>query len=318
MLSRIKVFLITGFLGSGKTTLLNNILLQKRKEKSFVIENEFGKQSIDSHLLVKNYNKLFEMNNGCLCCALDNELIEVLQQLIQMENPPENLFIEASGVADTGILASVFRREDVMNYFALQKIVTVVDAENIEDRLDEAVEPARQIVAADVLILNKSDLITSDYLIEVTSMVKAINPFAEVIHCKRGIVNAKLISGVNETTFIQNTYQLTGDPHTKNIRSILIESTEPFDRDKLYANLSITLFLHYHQVYRIKGFVKFEDLPGKYLIQSTGKKLSIEHYGAWEPGESPISKVVFIGVDIQRKGIEKILNRALFKNLHEA
>ncbi|MGX7835546.1 CobW family GTP-binding protein, partial [Campylobacter fetus subsp. venerealis] len=127
-ISRIKVYLLTGFLGAGKTTVLNRFLEAKKDENNIVIENEFGKVSIDSHLVETSYDSLFELNNGCICCTLDDELAEVLASIIRSDNKPDNVFIEASGVADPGGIAALFTQKEVAVFFDLQQIICVVDA----------------------------------------------------------------------------------------------------------------------------------------------------------------------------------------------
>lgn len=110
---KIKVYLLTGFRGAGKTTVLNGLLEAKKQEESIIIENEFGKVSIDAHLVKKEFCPVFEMNNGCICCCLDNELVDVLANILNAETQPDNLFIEASGVADPGGITALFRNQEV-------------------------------------------------------------------------------------------------------------------------------------------------------------------------------------------------------------
>ncbi|WP_164674882.1 CobW family GTP-binding protein [Anditalea andensis] len=305
---RIKIFLITGFLGSGKTTFLNVLLDHYKAEKNFVIENEYGKESIDAVLVKKNYNQLFEMNNGCLCCVLDDELLSVLEELISHPEAPDNLFIEASGVADTGILASVFKRDDIQKFFELKKIITIVDAENIEDRFNEVVEAERQVSAAELLIINKMDLINLRYADILTNRLKTINPFATIVTATQASIELGILNDPPSRNF---TDHINSDlPHTSHLKSILMTFDYPFDMQKLYSILTVSLFLHYHQIYRIKGFVNLDKEDGKFLIQSTGKKLSITKEGEWPEDEPVQSKIVVIGKNIERISLERMFNKA--------
>lgn len=310
---KISTYILTGFLGSGKTTVLNHLLEREKGKRNFVIENEFGKTSVDGALVKKNYNRLFELNNGCICCSLDGELIEVLAQLIQSEHQPDHLFIEASGVADAGMLASVFKREDVMQYFELSQVICLVDAENFEDRIKEVPEMYRQLVAADLILINKCDLVQASYARELHQTIEKINPFAIVTEVINGAFNFGLLKGESDFNInkgLQSSKEVQADGHR--MKSIAVEVPTPVDRDKLYTALTMTLFLHYHQVYRIKGFVKFVDEPHPVLVQSTGNKLTFKAWPVQE--ENPELVLVFIGRDIERPGIERILSRLLRAN----
>ncbi|WP_114749245.1 CobW family GTP-binding protein [Pleomorphovibrio marinus] len=305
---KISTYILTGFLGSGKTTVLNHLLEREKGKRNFVIENEFGKTSVDGALVKKNFNRLFELNNGCICCTLDAELIEVLAQLIQSEHQPDQLFIEASGVADAGMLASVFKREDVMQYFELSQVICLVDAENFEDRIKEVPEMYRQLVAADLILINKCDLVQASYASKLHPTIEKLNPFAIVSGVINGAFNFGLLGRKSDFNFskgLPSSIEVKANGHR--MKSISVQVPTPVDRDKLYTALTMTLFLHYHQVYRIKGFVRFEDEPGLVLVQSTGNKLTFK--ACPEMVKETELVLVFIGRDIERPGIERILNR---------
>lgn len=304
---RIKTYLLTGFLGAGKTTLLNHLLSYKTQEINYVIENEFGKNSIDSTLVTKNYNQLFELNNGCICCSLDGELIEVLAQLVHLETKPDNLFIEASGVADAGMLASIFQRDDVQKYFELRQVICVVDAESFEDRMEEITEPFRQVVASSTIVITKVDLIQPSYEIHLKEILQKINPLASI--CTSMSLDSMDFYRSNYAEFAPVdgvVPPVSEGPHK--MKSIAIDVHEKYDREKLYATLSMTLFLSYHQVYRIKGFVQVTGEERPILVQSTGNKLS---FSTANTVDSPPNVLVFIGKGIERKGLERILSQAI-------
>jgi G3E family GTPase len=307
MQKTIRTFILTGFLGSGKTTLLNHLLDTEKNRLNYVVENEFGKVSVDGALVAKNFNQLFELNNGCICCSLDGELVEVLAQLIQAEQQPDNLFIEASGVADAGQLASIFKRDDVMKYYHLQQVICMVDAENFEDRIEEIPEMYRQIVAADLVLINKCDLVQQAYLEDLKSIISDINPFAKIVRSEFGIFDLNIL---NETDLNFSRELVQEEVEAKpghRMKSIAIEVPHEFERSQLYVSLSMTIFLHYHQIYRIKGFVKLKGEEKPVLVQSTGNKLTFTSYPEQE--KNPLLMLVFIGRDIERKGLERILGR---------
>ncbi|MCH7412139.1 GTP-binding protein [Belliella sp. R4-6] len=304
---KIKFTLLTGFLGSGKTTFLNTLLEQQKGKVNFVIENEFGSTSIDNALVKKNYNQLFELNNGCICCSLDTELIAVLEQMIMAENLPENLYIEASGVADAGMLASIFKREDIMKFFDLQSIIVIVDAENFEERVTEIPEITRQLVAADYIIINKEDMVQSSYISMIKRHISEINPFAKITSSKFGVIEKGFFDSTkNINEFNRLDFESRESKNGHGMKSIAIEVVNPFDKDKLYAALTVTMFLHYNQIYRIKGFAKIEGSDDIILVQSTGNKVSLTKHEYLE-GEDPQPVLVFIGRNIERQGLERIL-----------
>ncbi|WP_051394812.1 CobW family GTP-binding protein [Indibacter alkaliphilus] len=314
MTKRIKTYLLTGFLGAGKTTLLNHLLSRSKSELNYVIENEFGKSSVDAELVIKNYNKLFELNNGCICCSLDNELIEVLVQMIQADTLPDNLFIEASGVADAGQLASIFKREDVIQYFDFQQVVCMVDAENFEDRVQEVPEMFRQIVASDLILINKTDLVQEKYAESVKSEIESINPLAKTALTTFGKFDFDLFDSSAESILTKiDQSKLDAIKPAHRMKSIAMEVPFEFDRDQLYAVLSTSIFLYYHQLYRIKGFVKLKGEDQAVLVQSTGNKLTISNQ--YKKNESQKLVLIFIGRDIERKGIERLIHNAISSKL---
>jgi G3E family GTPase len=304
----IKTYILTGFLGSGKTTLLNFLLDHFKEQLNYIIENEFGKISIDGTLVTKNYEELFELNNGCICCSLDGELIAVLANLSQAEKKPDNLFIEASGVADAGQLASIFMREDVMEFFKLQQVICLVDAENFEDRLDEVPELYRQLVASDLVLINKGDLVQDAYIHTLTQMLAGINPFARISKASHGKFDLKLLEEVKVHDFakhIDKVEQAAAESHR--MKSIAIDVPGDYEKSQLYVTLSMSVFLHYHQIYRIKGYVSIKGQI--HLVQSTGNNVTISPIS--EIQENPLLMLVFIGRDIERKGLEKLMSKAL-------
>lgn len=309
----VRTFILTGFLGSGKTTLLNGLLEHEKNKLNYVVENEFGKVSVDNALIAKNYNQLFELNNGCICCSLDGELVEVLAQLIHVEHQPDNLFIEASGVADAGQLASIFKREDVMQYYHLQQVICLVDAENFEERIEEVPELYRQIVASDLVLINKCDLVREPYIDDVQRIISGINPFARIVRSEFARFDFGVLTNKAETIFSGDLLkEVATVPSGHRMKSIAIEVPNRFERNQLFASLSTTILLYYHQLYRIKGFVKLEGEEKPVLVQSTGKKLSLT--SCVESEKSPPLMLVFIGKDIERKGLERILNRITLFN----
>jgi G3E family GTPase len=302
----IKTYILTGFLGTGKTTLLNHLLDNVKGQLNYIIENEFGKISIDGTLVTKNYEELFELNNGCICCSLDGELIAVLANLSQAEKKPDNLFIEASGVADAGQLASIFMRQDVSETFHLQQVICMVDAENVEDRLEEVPELYRQLVAADLILINKTDLVQSAYVQNLKHLLAGINPFAQITQSTFGKFDLELLKENSDLNFTNHLAQVeTGASNVHRMKSIAIAVDKTYEKSQLYVMLSMSVFLQSDQIYRIKGYVRLEGEPYPVLVQSTGSNITFKNLTENDP--IPPLVLVFIGRGLEREVLEKLL-----------
>jgi G3E family GTPase len=308
-LKKINVYIITGFLGSGKTTVLNNLLQQFSQEKNVVIENEFGKINIDATLINNTFEAIYELTNGCICCSMNNQLLETLTQIHRLENQIDNLFIETTGIADAGEIAANFTALFVAEAFDLKKIVTVVDAENILFYKDSNVEVQKQIVAADTVIINKSSLVSIEIMLDIKDFIQSINPDGSVIFSKNGSFDRINLTTENSQKTL-NTHTLYKAENSHKIKTILYETTDFFDIQKLKYELFRNLYLYYHQIYRIKGYVLNAENE-VFLVQTTGKTVEIT---ASEKQDVFQSQLVFIGKELALKTIERILKSAIIKN----
>jgi len=179
--SRVPVTVLTGFLGSGKTTLLNRILSEKHGKRIAVIENEFGEVGVDSELVIGAEEELFETNNGCICCTVRGDLIRILGQLMKRRDKFDYILIETTGMADPGPVAQTFfLDDDLKSQFALDAIVTMVDAKHFEQHVDELNEPAEQVAFADLVLLNKTDLVDAGSLERIERRIRGINGTAKI------------------------------------------------------------------------------------------------------------------------------------------
>lgn len=305
---KINVYIVSGFLGSGKTTLLNNLLRQFNEEKNVVIENEFGKINIDSTLINGNFDSVYELTNGCICCSMNNRLLETLTRIVTVENRPDNLFIETTGIADAGEIAATFTSLFVAEEFCLKKIVTVVDAENMLFYKDSNVEVEKQIVAADCVVINKSALVKTEIIESIQDFIQSINPYTTIVLSENGSLDPINLAKENKQKSL-NPVTIYKSENVHKIKTILYETDDVFDLQKLKYEFFRHLYLYYHQIYRIKGYVLTQD-NHVVLVQTVGKSVVIELAKNQDKSKG---QLVFIGKELELKTIERILKPALAK-----
>ncbi len=198
MSDKIPVTVLTGYLGAGKTTLLNRILSEPHGKKYAVIVNEFGEIGIDNDLVVGADEEVFEMNNGCICCTVRGDLIRILEGLMRRKGKFDAIIVETTGLADPAPVAQTFFvDQDVQDVAKLDAVVTVADAKWLSARLKDAPEAKNQIAFADVIIINKTDLVTPEELREVEARIRGINPYAKLHHAVKSNVPLDAVLGKN-------------------------------------------------------------------------------------------------------------------------
>ncbi len=310
---KIPVTVLTGYLGAGKTTLLNRILSEPHGKKFAVIVNEFGEVGIDNDLVVGADEEVFEMNNGCVCCTVRGDLIRIIDGLMKRKGGFDGIIVETTGLADPAPVAQTFfMDQDVQDRTRLDAVVTVVDAKWLTQRLKDAPEAHNQIAFADVLILNKTDLVTPEELAAVEAQVRAINPYARLHRTQNAKVAIDDVLGRNafdldrimelEPDFLEEGHHAH---HDSDIQSVAVTVDGDVDPDKFLPWLNDYAQREGANLLRSKGILAFRGEPKRFVFQGVHMMLDGDLQRDWRPDEKRTSKIVMIGRDLDREAIEK-------------
>jgi G3E family GTPase len=317
---KIPVTVLTGYLGAGKTTLLNRILSEPHGKKYAVIVNEFGEIGIDNDLVVGADEEVFEMNNGCICCTVRGDLIRI---------------VETTGLADPAPVAQTFFvDENVGRRTKLDAVVTVADAKWLKDRLKDAPEAKNQIAFADVILLNKTDLVSEGELREVEARIRAINPYAKLHRTQRSQIDLDQVLGRNAFDLdrildIEPEF-LHGDGHhhdhdhdhghdhghdhhhgglkhyhDEHMQSMSLKTDKPLSADKFFPWIQKLVAEDGPAILRCKGILNFKDDPERFVFQGVHMILDGDHQRPWKDGEARDSRLVFIGRELPEEKIRK-------------
>ena len=316
MSEKIPVTVLTGYLGAGKTTLLNRILTEDHGKKFAVIVNEFGEAGIDGDLVVGADEEVFEMNNGCICCTVRGDLIRILDGLMKRKGKFDAIIVETTGLADPAPVAQTFFvDQDVGDATRLDAVVTVTDAKWLKDRLKDAPEAKNQIAFADVIILNKTDLVSGEELAEVEKQIRAINPYARLhrtAHCDLPV--AELLDrkafDLDRILDIEPDFLESGHHHhhSDEVRSFSFTIPGDVDPEKFMPWINDISQVQGPNILRSKGILAFKDEPRRFVFQGVHMILDGDLQRDWKPDETRESRLVFIGRDLNenelRKGFE--------------
>ena len=312
MADKIPVTVLTGYLGAGKTTLLNRILTEQHGKRYAVIVNEFGQIGIDNDLVVGADEEVFEMNNGCICCTVRGDLIRIIEGLMKRRGKFDAIIVETTGLADPAPVAQTFFvDQDVAERARLDAVVTVADAKWLTERLKDAPEAKNQIAFADVVLLNKVDLVTPAELDDVEARIRAINPSARIHRTQNCDVpiaevldrNAFDLDRIME---VEPDFLETGHHHHHDdeIASFSFRAGE-VDPDRFMPWISELTQREGVNILRCKGIVAFPKEPKRFVFQGVHMILDGDLQREWRADEARESRVVFIGRDLNRKAFEE-------------
>lgn len=300
------VTVLTGFLGSGKTTLLNRILSEQHGKKYAVIVNEFGEVGIDNDLIVNADEEIFEMNNGCICCTVRGDLIRILEGLMKRADRFDGIIVETTGLADPAPVAQTFFvDDDVRERTRLDAIVTVVDAKHVLGEIDTAPEVLEQLAFADVVVLNKTDLVTAQDLAIVEARIRKINPLATIHQAERCDLPLDRVLG-RDAFNLQHVLEiepgfLTEDhahDHDEEVGSLSLVSDEPMDERMFSTWIRGVTQVFGADILRMKGIIAFKDEPERFVVQGVHMLLEGDFQRPWKADEPRRSRLVFIGRDL--------------------
>ena len=338
--------ILTGFLGSGKTTLLKRVLSEAHGQKIAVIENEFGEENIDNEILIADtQEQIIQMNNGCVCCTIREDLRTTLADLAEKRRKGEldfdRVVIETTGLADPGPVAQTFFMDDeIAESYLLDSVLTLVDAKHAQSQLDTRQEARRQIGFADQIFISKTDLVDKADVDALIHRIKHMNPrapqqavhfgevpLAKVFDLKGFNLNSKLEidpeflnaddgHGAHDHAHHDHA---EGEPcdhphhhaHDDDVKSFVFRSKRAFNPAKLEDFLGAIVQVYGPKMLRYKGVLNMKGSERKVIFQGVHQLMGSDLGPKWAPGEDKTSKMVFIGLDLPKdvflQGLEQCL-----------
>ena len=273
---QIPVTVLTGYLGAGKTTLLNRILSEKHGKKYAVVINEFGELGVDNDLVVDADEEVFEMNNGCLCCTVRGDLIRIISQLVKRKGKLDGIIVETTGLADPSQVAQTFFVDEQVKVLSrLDAIITVVDAKHLLLRLQDTHEAEEQVAFADIIVLNKTDLVTPEELTTVEQRIRSINGSARIFQAQKADVPiGKLLDqgsfDLRRILDIEPDFLVGEDDHEHDdaISSVSLTLDVPLDMQRFLNWAQDVLATKGQNLLRSKGILDFKGHDKRFAFQA--------------------------------------------------
>ena len=317
LIQKVPVTVLTGFLGAGKTTLLNRILTEEHNQRIAVIVNEFGEVGIDRQLVLDADEEILEMNNGCICCTVRGDLIRIIGDLMKRRSSFDHIVIETTGLADPApVIQSFFVDEVMLRQTQLDAVVTVVDAKHIWEHWESS-EAQEQIAFADVILLNKTDLVTSEILHQLEVKVRVMNAIAAIHTTQNCDIHLDALLGVkafdlkNALSIDPQFLEEDAHEHDETVTSIAITNSGTVDSVKLNRWLYQLVQECGPDIFRMKGIVDMDNADRRFVFQGVHMTLDGRPGKPWRSGEARLNELVFIGRNLDeaklRTGFESCL-----------
>ena len=329
------ITIISGFLGSGKTTLLNHILKNQVGIKTAVLVNEFGEIGIDNELIIKTAEDMIELNNGCICCTINGELLNTVSKILDRPEKIDYLIVETTGLADPLPVAMTFAGGDLREKVRLDSIITIIDADNFDFDLKNSSVAYSQILYGDILLLNKCDLVTDTHLKKIEQYINGIKKEPRILRSINSEVGLQTIMSVglfetdtfqfkekmisNQDSHDHSSHSHDHSSHSHDLinniegfTSISFETNEPFSLRKFQNFLDNQIS---QNVFRAKGILWFMESERKHIFHLSGKRFSLDDC-EWENEKS--NKIVLIGKDLDHQTIKNQLDCCRFSYREEA
>ena len=325
------VTIISGFLGSGKTTLLNHILRNQVGIKTAVLVNEFGEIGIDNELIIESSEDMIELNNGCICCTINGELLNTVSKVLERPENLDYLIVETTGLADPLPVAMTFAAGDLREKVRLDSIITLIDAENFDFKLERSSVAYSQILYGDILLLNKCDLVSEGHLKKIENSINEIKKEPRILRSINSEVgletiisvglfetdnftSKKNIQNVEEDSSDHSSHSHDHSSHSHDLNniegftSISFKTSEPFSLRKFQYFLDNQIS---ENVFRAKGILWFMESERKHIFHLSGKRFSLDD-DEWTNEKS--NKIVLIGKDLDHQTIKNQLDLCRFNS----
>lgn len=316
------VTIITGFLGSGKTTLLNQILKNREDLKVAVLVNEFGDINIDSQLLVSLDEDTIELSNGCICCTINDGLVDAVYRILERQDRIDYMVIETTGIADPLPIILTFVSTELRDLTRLDSIITLVDAETFTPDHFDSAAAFGQITYGDIILLNKTDLTSEEKVSYLENYIRTVKNGARILRSQYGRVPLQLLLDVGYAKAesyplqeVEKEHHHHHDHHhhhshhleNDGFMSISFQSDRPFIVE-IFQNFLDELP---ENIFRAKGIIWFKESKLRHIFQLSGKRYSMET-DEWKT--SPSNQLILIGRNLERELLQEQLNRCLIRD----